>query len=85
MKWLNSFVLLLQYYHFTSFAMALNEMEPDMEQRLCRSDSRLRPDIRLMEDGQIDSAAKEKTRLEEKQRDCRKTRKSRKEKESHAK
>lgn len=36
---------------------------------------RLRPDIRLLESGDIDAAASEKSRLEEKQRDARKARK----------
>ena len=36
---------------------------------------RLRPDIRELEEGSIDQAAIEKTRLEEKQRDARKDRK----------
>lgn len=36
---------------------------------------RLRPDIRLLENGDIDGAANEKNRLEEKQRDARKNRK----------
>lgn len=75
--------MLTQYYHFTSFAMTLNELLPN--QRLCPSDSRLRPDIRLMEQGFIDRASQEKTRLEEKQRESRKMRKSRKEKEIKAK
>jgi len=65
--------------------MGLNEMEAGMEQRLCATDSRLRPDIRLLEEGDVDGAATQKTRLEEKQRDGRKSRKARKEKESPAK
>jgi len=73
------------YYHFTRYAMGLNEMEAGMEQRLCDTDSRLRPDIRLLEEGDVDGAATQKTRLEEKQRDGRKSRKARKEKESPAK
>lgn len=40
--------------------------------------SRLRPDIRKLEEGDIDGAAAEKTRLEEKQRDARKARKGKK-------
>lgn len=39
---------------------------------------RLRPDIRKLEEGDIDGAAAEKTRLEEKQRDARKARKGKK-------
>ncbi|XP_050344870.1 oxysterol-binding protein-related protein 1 isoform X2 [Nymphalis io] len=61
-----------QYYQFTEFAMSLNELERDMKGQLCPTDSRLRPDIRLLEQGDIDAAATEKTRLEEKQRAARK-------------
>ncbi|KAJ0182272.1 hypothetical protein K1T71_001641 [Dendrolimus kikuchii] len=60
------------YYQFTEFAMSLNELEPDMKGQLCPTDSRLRPDVRLLEQGDIDGAATEKTRLEEKQRTARK-------------
>ncbi|XP_075229853.1 oxysterol-binding protein-related protein 2 isoform X1 [Lycorma delicatula] len=66
------------FYQFTLFAMSLNEMEPGMEKRLCSTDSRLRPDIRLLESGDLDGAAAEKSRLEEKQRETRKARKSKK-------
>lgn len=60
--------------------MTLNEM-PDIKppNRLCPTDSRLRPDVRKLELGDIDGAALEKTRLEEKQRDSRKAMKARKE------
>ncbi|XP_022126297.2 oxysterol-binding protein-related protein 1 isoform X2 [Pieris rapae] len=61
-----------QYYQFTEFAMSLNELERDMKGQLCPTDSRLRPDVRLLEQGDIDGAAAEKTRLEEKQRTARK-------------
>ncbi|XP_056646124.1 oxysterol-binding protein-related protein 1 [Diorhabda sublineata] len=64
------------YYQFTQFAMSLNEIEKGMQ--LCPTDSRLRPDIRKLEQGDIDGAAIEKTRLEEKQRDVNKTRKNKK-------
>ena len=75
----------IQYYHFTTFAMALNEFPPSGElSKMCPTDSRLRPDMRLMEEGHIDRASEEKTRLEEKQREARKTRKNRKEKEEKA-
>uniref|UniRef100_A0A914XCU6 Oxysterol-binding protein n=1 Tax=Plectus sambesii TaxID=2011161 RepID=A0A914XCU6_9BILA len=62
-----------QFYHFTLFAMALNEMNTNGRAPLPPTDSRLRPDVRLMEDGNIDGAATEKHRLEEKQRDTRTT------------
>ncbi|KAJ4437567.1 hypothetical protein ANN_17712 [Periplaneta americana] len=67
-----------EYYQFTLFAMSLNEMEDGMKNRLCPTDCRLRPDIRKLEEGDIDGAAAEKTRLEEKQRDARKARKGKK-------
>lgn len=58
--------------------MSLNELDSDMERCLCPTDSRLRPDIRKLEQGDIDGAAIEKTRLEEKQRDANKHRKNKK-------
>ncbi|XP_053570959.1 LOW QUALITY PROTEIN: oxysterol-binding protein-related protein 1 [Bombina bombina] len=63
-----------QMYNFTSFAMALNELDKGMESAIPRTDCRLRPDIRAMENGDIDSASEEKKRLEEKQRAARKNR-----------
>ncbi|XP_019865898.1 oxysterol-binding protein-related protein 2 [Aethina tumida] len=66
------------YYKFTVFAMSLNELEHGMSKTLCPTDSRLRPDIRKLEQGDIDGAAIEKTRLEEKQRDVNKHRKNKK-------
>lgn len=61
--------------------MSLNEFLPDMKppKTLCPTDSRLRPDIRKLEAGDIDGAAAEKTRLEEKQRETKKLKKSKKE------
>lgn len=61
--------------------MSLNEMPADIKppKSLCPTDSRLRPDVRKLEAGDIDGAALEKTRLEEKQRDARKALKSKKE------
>ncbi|XP_073993554.1 oxysterol-binding protein-related protein 1 isoform X3 [Rhodnius prolixus] len=67
-----------EFYQFTVFAMSLNELEPGMEKRLCSTDCRLRPDIRKLENGDLDGAAAEKNRLEEKQRDARKSRKGKK-------
>lgn len=52
--------------------MSLNELERDMTGQLCPTDSRLRPDVRRLEAGDIDAAAAEKTRLEDKQRAARK-------------
>lgn len=56
------------YYNFTTFACQLNEMEYG----IAPTDSRLRPDQRLMEDGRWDESNHAKVVLEEKQRDRRK-------------
>ncbi|XP_070774257.1 oxysterol-binding protein-related protein 1-like [Enoplosus armatus] len=63
-----------KFYAFSTFAMHLNEMEKSMEGVIPTTDSRLRPDIRAMENGDIDLASAEKKRLEEKQRMARKNR-----------
>ncbi|CAF0972273.1 unnamed protein product [Rotaria sp. Silwood1] len=63
-----------QYYNFSLFTMALNEWtEEDQKLRppLPPTDARFRPDIRKMEEGDIDLAGEEKNRLEEKQRETR--------------
>ncbi|ETE65644.1 Oxysterol-binding protein-related protein 2 [Ophiophagus hannah] len=64
----------MKMYNFTSFTVTLNELEKGMEDLLAPTDCRLRPDIRHMENGEIDQASKEKERLEEKQRAARKDR-----------
>lgn len=69
----------IQYYAFTLFAMMLNELVEGDRESLPPTDSRLRPDMRKMEEGDIDGAALEKNRLEEKQRSSRKERKRHKE------
>uniref|UniRef100_A0A8D3CM51 Oxysterol-binding protein n=1 Tax=Scophthalmus maximus TaxID=52904 RepID=A0A8D3CM51_SCOMX len=63
-----------KFYAFSSFAMQLNEQEKSMEGVVPLTDSRVRPDIRAMENGDIDLASAEKKRLEEKQRMARKNR-----------
>ncbi|XP_076601185.1 oxysterol-binding protein-related protein 1-like [Chaetodon auriga] len=63
-----------KFYAFSTFAMHLNELEKSMEGVVPPTDSRLRPDIRAMENGDIDLASAEKKRLEEKQRMARKNR-----------
>lgn len=63
-----------KYYQFTAFAMTLNQRDADSD--ICPTDSRLRPDIQALEEGNIDLAASEKNRLEEKQRETRKQRSS---------
>ncbi|RXN32050.1 oxysterol-binding 2-like isoform X1 [Labeo rohita] len=57
-------------YCFSSLALTLNEEE----EGVCWTDSRLRPDQRLMEAGRWDEANVEKQRLEEKQRATRRRR-----------
>uniref|UniRef100_A0A8C2D2V4 Oxysterol-binding protein n=1 Tax=Cyprinus carpio TaxID=7962 RepID=A0A8C2D2V4_CYPCA len=64
----------VQMYNFTTFAMQLNELDKEIEAVIPKTDSRLRPDIRAMENGDIDLASEEKKRLEEKQRAARKNR-----------
>jgi hypothetical protein len=51
-------------YNFTPFAIELNELEPN----IAPTDSRLRPDIRLMEESKWDDANQKKIYLEDKQR-----------------
>ena len=53
-----------KFYYFTKLAVELNEEE----EGVARTDTRLRPDQRLMEKGQWDEGNKEKVRLEDKQR-----------------
>lgn len=62
-----------QMYSFTLFAMQLNELSDEIKAVIPKTDCRLRPDIRAMENGDIDLASEEKKRLEEKQRIARKS------------
>lgn len=57
-------------YYFTQLAVELNEME----EGVAPTDSRLRPDQRLMEEGRWDEANDTKVLLEEKQRAVRRKR-----------
>ncbi|XP_078037530.1 oxysterol binding protein isoform X3 [Augochlora pura] len=59
-----------KYYNFTELACQLNEPE----EGIAPTDSRFRPDQKLMEVGQWDEANAEKLRLEEKQRAVRRAR-----------
>ncbi|KAI0348701.1 hypothetical protein BDW22DRAFT_1386317 [Trametopsis cervina] len=59
------------YYGFTSFGITLNEITPDLEGKLPPTDSRLRPDVRALEEGNVDLAEDEKVRVEELQRERR--------------
>lgn len=46
-------LFMFQMYNFTSFAMVLNEVDKEMESVIPKTDCRLRPDIRAMENGEI--------------------------------
>ena len=62
-----------QNYFFSEFAMQLN-LPPELVPGLVPTDSRLRPDQRALENGNVDLANTEKQRLEDKQRKARKRR-----------
>ncbi|KKK24508.1 hypothetical protein ARAM_002361 [Aspergillus rambellii] len=57
-----------KHYGLTTFAAALNEITAVEEKRLPATDSRLRPDQRALEDGDVDRAEEVKVQLEEGQR-----------------
>ena len=59
-------------YGFTSFAATLNEITENEDGFLPPTDSRLRPDQRALEHGDVDKAEATKARLEERQRARRK-------------
>ncbi|XP_039747041.1 oxysterol-binding protein-related protein 6-like isoform X3 [Pararge aegeria] len=59
------------YYGFTRFAMELNEMEPGLRDALPHTDTRLRPDQRALEEGDVDAAEQFKHQLEQAQRERR--------------
>jgi len=61
-------------YGFSEYACNLNYINDEMRKSLPPTDCRRRPDQRLMEEGDMDRAAEEKHRLEEKQRAVRKER-----------
>lgn len=58
----------LLYYGFSSFAMEMNELPPELEPFLPPTDSRLRPDQRMLEEGLVDEADRKKDEIEELQR-----------------
>lgn len=60
-----------EYYGFTSFGITLNEVTPDLLGKLPPTDSRFRPDVRALEEGNLDLAEEEKARVEEMQRERR--------------
>ncbi|TYI82824.1 hypothetical protein E1A91_D05G248900v1 [Gossypium mustelinum] len=59
-------------YNLTRFAITLNELTPDLKEKLPPTDSRLRPDQRFLENGEYEMANSEKLRLEQRQRQARK-------------
>eukprot|EP00066_Takifugu_rubripes_P000537 XP_003961132.1 PREDICTED: oxysterol-binding protein-related protein 7 [Takifugu rubripes] len=62
----------LLYYGFSTFAMELNELTPDLKPLLPPTDTRLRPDQRMLEEGKVDETDKKKDEIEERQRERRK-------------
>ncbi|XP_038590848.1 oxysterol-binding protein-related protein 7 [Micropterus salmoides] len=62
----------LLYYGLSSFAIELNELTPDLKPLLPPTDSRLRPDQRMLEEGHVDESDRKKDDIEEIQRERRK-------------
>uniref|UniRef100_A0A3Q1HSB9 Oxysterol-binding protein n=1 Tax=Anabas testudineus TaxID=64144 RepID=A0A3Q1HSB9_ANATE len=62
----------LLYYGFSTFAMELNELTADLKPLLPPTDTRLRPDQRMLEEGKVDEADTKKDEIEEIQRERRK-------------
>jgi hypothetical protein len=62
-------------FGFTKFAINLNNLTPEIEDKIAPTDSRYRPDLRAFEACDIEEGSKQKHRLEEKQREIRKLRK----------
>uniref|UniRef100_A0A3Q0R041 Oxysterol-binding protein n=1 Tax=Amphilophus citrinellus TaxID=61819 RepID=A0A3Q0R041_AMPCI len=61
-----------QYYGFTQFAVELNELDPTVRPLLPPTDTRFRPDQRLLEEGNVEGAEEQKQRIERLQRERRK-------------
>ncbi|XP_053289239.1 oxysterol-binding protein-related protein 3 isoform X7 [Pleuronectes platessa] len=60
-----------QYYGFTKFAVELNELDPSLKLLLPSTDTRLRVDQRLLEEGKLEAAEEQKQRIEQLQRERR--------------
>ncbi|XP_035529161.1 oxysterol-binding protein-related protein 3 isoform X2 [Morone saxatilis] len=60
-----------QYYGFTKFAIELNELDPSLKLLLPPTDTRLRVDQRLLEEGKLEAAEEQKQRIEQLQRERR--------------
>ncbi|XP_038595615.1 oxysterol-binding protein-related protein 6-like isoform X2 [Micropterus salmoides] len=61
-----------QFYGFSQYARELNELTPQLKAVLPPTDTRFRPDQRLLEEGKVAKADKKKDEVEEKQRERRK-------------
>ncbi|KAF4012532.1 hypothetical protein G4228_003658 [Cervus hanglu yarkandensis] len=59
-------------FGFTQFALELNELTTELKRSLPSTDTRLRPDQRYLEEGNIQAAEAQKRRIEQLQRDRRK-------------
>ena len=59
------------YYGFSRFAIELNDLEPSLVDILPATDSRFRPDQRLLEEGNVPGAETAKIQLEQAQRERR--------------
>ena len=60
-----------EYYGYTYFGITLNEKTPDIKDKLPSTDSRFRPDVRALEEGDVERAEQEKQRVEQMQRERR--------------
>lgn len=60
------------YFGFSTFALELNELTPDLTPLLPPTDTRLRPDQRLLEECKIDEVDRLKDEIEDRQRERRK-------------
>ncbi|XP_054254775.1 oxysterol-binding protein-related protein 7 [Indicator indicator] len=58
-------------YGFTQFALELNELTPELRRVLPATDTRLRPDQRYLEEGNVPAAEAQKRQIEQLQRDRR--------------
>ncbi|CAL9693987.1 unnamed protein product [Knipowitschia caucasica] len=61
-----------QFYGFSRYARELNELTPQLQKVLPPTDTRHRPDQRLLEEGKVAEADKKKDYVEQKQREQRK-------------
>ena len=55
-------------YGFTAFAISLNELTPECARNLPPTDSRFRPDMRALENGDSEEASRAKVRVEDRNR-----------------